>query len=44
MRDLRDKLIEFLNYVEHSDEKIAENAKGALVKNIHKLRMMLVWR
>ena len=36
MRDLRDELIEFLNYVEHSDEKIAENAKGALVKNVHK--------
>ena len=36
MRDLSDELIEFLNYVEHSDEKIAENAKGALVKNVHK--------
>ena len=36
MRDLSDELIEFLNYVEHSDEKTAENAKGALVKNVHK--------
>ena len=36
MRDLRDEPIEFLNYVEHSDEKTAENAKGALVKNVHK--------
>lgn len=36
IRDLSDELIEFLNYVEHSDEKTAENAKGALVKNVHK--------
>ena len=36
MRGLRDEPIEFLNYVEHSDEKTAENAKGALVKNVHK--------
>ena len=36
MNDLSEELIEFLNYVEHSDEKTAESAKGTLVKNIHK--------
>lgn len=36
MKDLSEELIEFLNYVEHSDEKTAESAKGTLVKNIHK--------
>ena len=36
IKDLSDELIEFLNYVEHSDDKTAEEAKGTLVKNIHK--------
>ena len=36
MKDLSDELIEFLKYVEHSDDKTAEEAKGTLVKNIHK--------
>ena len=36
MKDLSDELIEFLKYVEHSDDKTAEEARGTLVKNIHK--------
>ena len=36
MNDLSQELIEFLKYVEHSDDKIAEEATGTLVKNIHK--------
>ena len=36
MKDLSDELIGFLEYVEHSDDKIAEKAKGTLVKNIHR--------
>ena len=36
MKDLSDELIGFLEYVEHSDDKTAEKAKGTLVKNIHR--------
>lgn len=36
IKDLSDELIEFLKYVEHSDDKTAEEATGTLVKNIHK--------
>ena len=36
MKDLSDELIDFLNYVEHSDDKTANNSNGTLVKNIHK--------
>ena len=36
MKDLSDELIGFFEYVEHSDDKIAEKAKGTLVKNIHR--------
>ena len=36
MKDLSDELIGFLEYVEHSDDKIAEKDKGTLVKNIHR--------
>ena len=36
IKDLSDELIEFLKYVEHSDDKTAEEARGTLVKNIHK--------
>lgn len=35
MNDLNDELIEFLNYVEHSDEDTVKQSKGNLVKNIH---------
>ncbi|MPQ44814.1 hypothetical protein [Clostridium tarantellae] len=35
IKDLSDELIKFLKYVEHSDDKIAEESKGALVKNIN---------
>ena len=36
MKDLSDELIDFLNYVEHSDDKTANDSNGTLVKNIHK--------
>lgn len=36
MNDFNEELIEFLEYVEHSDDKTAEKTKGSLVKNIHK--------
>lgn len=36
VKDLNDELIEFLEYVEHSDDKTAEKTKGTLVKNIHR--------
>ena len=36
MNDLSDELIGFLEYIEHSDDKTAEKAKGTLVKNIHR--------
>ncbi|MDI9216908.1 MULTISPECIES: Rpn family recombination-promoting nuclease/putative transposase [Clostridium] len=36
MKDLDDELIDFLEYVEHSDDKTAEKTTGTLVKNIHK--------
>ena len=36
MNDLSDELIGFLEYIEHSDVKTAEKAKGTLVKNIHR--------
>ncbi|MEG2018083.1 MAG: hypothetical protein RR844_04055 [Clostridium sp.] len=35
MNDLSDELMEFLNYVEHSNDETAEGSKGTLVKNIH---------
>ena len=38
---LSDELIELFRYVENSDEKIAKNSKGTIVKNIHK-RLALV--
>lgn len=36
MKDISDELIEFLRYVEQSNDKIAEESKGILVKNVHK--------
>ena len=36
MNDLSDELIDFLNYVEHSDDETANDSNGTLVKNIHK--------
>ncbi|MPQ45065.1 Rpn family recombination-promoting nuclease/putative transposase [Clostridium tarantellae] len=36
IKDLSDELIEFLKYIEHSDDKTAEESTGELVKNIHK--------
>lgn len=36
IKDLSEELIEFLDYVEHSDDNAAEKAKGTLVKKIHK--------
>ena len=36
MNILSDGLIEFLEYVEHSDDETAEKTTGTLVKNIHK--------
>lgn len=36
INDLSEELIEFLEYVEHSNSKTAEKAKGILVKKIHK--------
>lgn len=35
MNDLSDELIEFLEYVEHSNDATAVKAKGSLVKKIH---------
>lgn len=35
MKDLSDELIEFLKYVEHSDDETAEGSVGTLVKNVH---------
>ena len=36
LNDLSEELLEFLEYVENSTEDVAKNAKGNLVKNIHK--------
>lgn len=36
INDLDNDLIEFLKYVEHSDDKTAEKTTGTLVKNIHR--------
>ncbi|MGL5380372.1 hypothetical protein [Clostridium sp.] len=36
MKDLDDELIEFLEYIEHSDDKTVAKTKGTLVRNIHK--------
>ncbi|MBU5488349.1 Rpn family recombination-promoting nuclease/putative transposase [Clostridium sp. MSJ-8] len=36
INDLSNELIEFLKYVEHSDEETVEKFHGTLVKNIHK--------
>ena len=36
MKDLDYELIEFLDYVEHSDKETAEKSKGAFVKKVHK--------
>lgn len=36
VNDLNEELIEFLNYIENSNDKIAEKSKGTLVKNVHK--------
>lgn len=36
IKDLSEELIEFLDYVENSDDNAAEKAKGTLVKKIHK--------
>lgn len=36
IKDLNDEIIEFLKYVENSDDKTAKEATGTLVKNIHK--------
>ena len=36
IKDLSEELIDFLEYIEHSNSEIAENSRGTLVKNIHK--------
>lgn len=36
MNDLNDELIDFLNYVEHSDKEASENSTGDFVKKVHK--------
>ena len=36
IKDLNDELIDFLKYVEHSDDATAKESTGTLVKNIHK--------
>lgn len=36
MKDIDNEIIEFLDYVEHSDDETAEQSKGDLVKKIHK--------
>ena len=36
IKDLNNEIIDFLKYVEHSDDKTAEESTGTLVKNIHK--------
>ena len=36
MNDLSNELLDFLEYIEHSDDKTASNSEGTLVKNIHK--------
>ena len=36
IKDLSDELIDFLKYVEHSDDATAKESTGTLVKNIHK--------
>ena len=36
LNDLSEELIEFLEYIEHSNDKTAEEASGELVKNVHK--------
>lgn len=35
MNDMSEELIEFLNYVEHSNEETLNNSKGDLVKHVH---------
>lgn len=36
MKDLSKELIDFLEYIEHSDDKTANNSEGTLVKNVHR--------
>lgn len=36
MKDLSEELIDFLEYIEHSDDKTANNSEGTLVKNVHR--------
>ena len=36
-KDLSEELLEFLTYVENSTDDVAKNAKGNLVRNIHKM-------
>jgi hypothetical protein len=36
MRDLSEELLEFLAYIEESTDDTVKNAKGNLVKRIHK--------
>ena len=36
MKDLNYELIEFLDYVEHSDKETAEKSKGDFVKKVHR--------
>ena len=36
IKDLSEELIDFLEYIEHSNAETAEKATGTLVKNIHK--------
>ena len=36
LKDLNYQLIEFLDYVQHSDKETAEKSKGDFVKRVHK--------
>lgn len=36
MKDLSEELIDFLEYIEHSDDKTENNSEGTLVKNVHR--------
>ena len=37
MKDLNEEILDFLRYIEHSDDKIVNESKGSLVKHIHKV-------
>ena len=43
MKDLSEELIDFLEYIEHSDDKTENNSEGTLVKMyIEKLKKLKV--